>query len=242
MKHAPVIKANVQIICNTRPARNASNNSYYINMALLDDLNWRYATKKYDPTKSVPQAYIDKIVEAARLAPTSSGLQQFRVIVVTNQALKEKIVPIAWDQQVIADCSHLLVFAAWDHYTEARIDDMYNYTTDVRGLPRGRFNSYTAKLKETYLQQSARENFVHTARQAYIGFGMAIAQAAELKVDSTPIEGFSPDKLDELLDLNKKGLRSVTLLTLGYRDEQGDWLAAMKKVRNPTGEFVIEFK
>lgn len=211
-------------------------------MALIDDLQWRYATKKFDSSKKVSQAYIDKIVEAARLAPTSSGLQQFRVIVITDQALKEKIVPIAMDQQSVADCSHLLVFAAWDRYTEERIDKMYNYTTDERGLPRGRFSSYTDMLKSNYLTQREEDNFVHTARQAYIGFGMAIAQAAELKVDSTPIEGFVPDKLDELLDLKSQGLKSVTLLTLGYRDADSDWLVNMKKVRNPMNEFVIEFK
>lgn len=207
---------------------------------LLDDLKWRYATKQFDATKKVAQADVDKIIEAARLAPTSSGLQQFRVIVITDQALKEKIVPIAWDQQIIADCSHLLVFAAWDRYTEERIDKVYDFTTEERGLPRGRFGAYTEKLKSLYLPQTAEENFIHTARQSYIGFGLAIAQAAELKVDSTPIEGFSADALDEMLNLGEKGLRSVTLLTLGYRDTQGDWLANMKKVRIPTEEFVVE--
>ena len=82
-------------------------------MALLEDLKWRYATKKYDPTKKVAQEDVDKILEATRLAPTSSGMQQFRVIVITDQELKNKIVPIAMEQQIVADCSHLLVFAAW---------------------------------------------------------------------------------------------------------------------------------
>ena len=126
-------------------------------MTLLENLQWRYATKKYDPTCKVAQEDVDKILEAARLAPTSSGLQQFRVLVITNQELKEKIVPIAWDQQIVADCSHLLVFAAWDRYTEERIDTIYDYTTDQRGLPRGRFGSYTDKIKALYLQQTAEE-------------------------------------------------------------------------------------
>jgi nitroreductase len=211
-------------------------------MALLDDLKWRYATKKYDPTKKVAQADVDKIIEAARLAPTSSGLQQFRVIDITNQELQDKIVPIAMDQQIVADCSHLLVFAAWDKYTEERIDGQYDYITDERKLPRGRFGSYTDRLKKQYLNQTEKENFVHTARQAYIGFGMAIAQAAELKVDCTPMEGFSTDALDELLDLRPKGLRSVLLLPLGYRDAENDWLVNMKKVRKPKEEFVINYK
>jgi nitroreductase len=211
-------------------------------MALLDNLKWRYATKKYDPTKKVAQDDVDKIIEAARLAPTSSGLQQFKVIVITNQDIKDKIVPIAMDQQIVADCSHLLVFVAWDKYTAERIDGQYDYITDERGLPRGRMSSYTDRLKRKYLNQPEIENFIHTARQAYIGFGLAIAQAAELKVDCTPMEGFSPDALDELLDLRPKGLRSVLLLPLGYRDAENDWLVNMKKVRKPKEDFVIKYE
>ena len=211
-------------------------------MALLDNLKWRYATKAYDSTKKVDQEDVDKIIEAARLAPTSSGLEQFRIIVINDQKLKEKIVPIAMDQKNIAQCSHLLVFAAWDKYTEERIDDIYNYITDERGLPRGRFGSYTAKLKALYLPQTAEENFAHTARQAYIGLGMALAQAAELKVDCTPMEGFDNDALDELLGLRSKGLRSVVIMPIGYRDTTNDWLVNMKKVRIPKEDFVITTK
>ena len=211
-------------------------------MALLDNLKWRYATKAYDSTKKVDQEDVDKIIEAARLAPTSSGLEQFRIIVINDQKLKEKIVPIAMDQKNIAQCSHLLVFAAWDKYTEERIDDIYNYITDERGLPRGRFGSYTAKLKALYLPQTAEENFAHTARQAYIGLGMALAQAAELKVDSTPMEGFDNDALDELMGLRSKGLRSADIMPIGYRDTTNDWLVNMKKVRIPKEDFVITTK
>ncbi|NIG56227.1 NAD(P)H-dependent oxidoreductase [Chitinophaga sp. Cy-1792] len=211
-------------------------------MSLIEHLNWRYATKSYDPTKKVSEENVTKIVEAARLAPTSSGLQQFRILVITNQELKEKIVPLAWGQEIVADCSHLLVFAAWDNYTEERIDTVYDRTTDERGLPRGRFSSYTDKIKGMYLPQEAHTNFIHTARQSYIGFGLAIAQAAELKVDATPMEGFDNDALDALLDLRSHGLRSVTMLPLGYRKEDTDWLVNMKKVRIPSTEFVIELK
>lgn len=209
-------------------------------MSLLDHLKWRYATKKYDATKKVSQENVDKIVEAIRLAPTSSGLQQFRLIVITNQELKDKIVPIASGQQIVADCSHLLVFAAWDRYTEERIISMYDYITTEREQPADRFLAYTDRLKAKYLPQEAEENFVHTARQAYIGLGLALAQAAELKVDCTPMEGFDNAKLDELLNLGLKGLKSVLLLPLGYRDEAGDWLLSMKKVRKPKDEFVTE--
>ncbi|HEK21865.1 nitroreductase family protein [Mucilaginibacter sp.] len=210
-------------------------------MSLIDDLKWRYATKKYDPTKKVSQEDVDKIIEAARLAPTSSGLQQFRVLVVSNQDIKEKLAPSSLNPEVMVDCSHVLVFAAWDRYTAERIDTIYDRITDERDLPRGRFGSYTDKIKNLYLNETAEENFVHTSRQSYIAFAMAIAQAAELKVDSTPAEGFNNALVDELLNLKQKGLKSVTLLYLGYRDEN-DWLASIKKVRNPVEEFVIEYK
>jgi nitroreductase / dihydropteridine reductase len=107
-------------------------------------------------------------------------------------------------------------------------------------LPQGRFASYTERLKAMYLNQTPEENFVHTARQSYIGFGLAIAQAAELKVDCTPMEGLDSAALDKLLGLPEKGLRSVTLLPLGYRDAEGDWLVNMKKGRNPKDKFVVE--
>lgn len=208
-------------------------------MALLDDLNWRYAAKAYDPAKKVKDEDLNKILEAARLAPTSSGLQQFRVLVVTNQAIKEKLSAYALNPEVMRDCSHVLVFAAWDNYTSERIDTIYDRMTEERGLPQGRFSSYTDKIKGIYLNQTAEENFVHTARQSYIAFAMAMAQAAELRIDSTPAEGFDNAMVDEVLDLHAKGLKSVTLLYLGYRDTEKDWLASMKKVRNTTEEFVI---
>lgn len=210
-------------------------------MELINSLKWRYATKRYNTSKKVSQEDLNKIIEAIRLAPTSSGLQQFRVLVIKNQDLKEKIVPIAWGQQIMSECSHILVFAAWDRYTEERIDEMYDFTTQERGLPKGRFSSYTDKLKSEYLPQTAEENFIHTSKQSYIGLGLAIVQAAALQIDTTPVEGFSPDLLDDLLDLKSIGLRSVSILTLGYRDSENDWLEQLKKVRVPLEEFAIEY-
>lgn len=159
-------------------------------MSLIEDLQWRYATKKFDSTKKVSQSDIDKLVEAARLAPTSSGLQPFRVLVVSNQELKDKMVPIAMNQQLVTDCSHVLVFAAWNRYSAERIDSIYDFTTEERGLAKGFFGAYTDKLKSIYLPQDEKENFEHIARQTYIALALVMAQAAELKIDSTPMEGF----------------------------------------------------
>ena len=209
-------------------------------MSLIEDLNWRHAVKAYDPEKKVSQEDLNKILEAARLAPTSSGLQPFRIIVVENQELKNKMVKGALNPEVMRDSSHVLVFAAWDSYSNEKIDNVYDYTTDERDLPRGRFGSYTDKIKELYGAQTPEQHFAHTARQTYIALGLAMAQAAELKVDSTPAEGFSNEVVDEILGLKELGLKSVSLLYLGYRDQDNDWMASMKKVRIPMEEFIIK--
>ncbi len=209
-------------------------------MSLIENLNWRHAVKAYDPEKKVSQEDLNKILEAARLAPTSSGLQPFRVIVVENQELKNKMVKGALNPEVMRDSSHVLVFAAWDSYSNEKIDKVYDYTTDERDLPRGRFGSYTDKIKELYGAQTPEQHFAHTARQTYIALGLTMAQAAELKVDSTPAEGFSNEVVDEILGLKELGLKSVSLLYLGYRDQDNDWMASMKKVRIPMEEFIIK--
>ncbi|RPD94287.1 NAD(P)H-dependent oxidoreductase [Aureibaculum marinum] len=209
-------------------------------MSLIENLNWRHAVKAFDPTKKVSEENVEKIIEATRLTPTSSGLQQFRVVLVTNQEIKEKLAQGALNPECMKECSHVLVFAAWDTYTAERIDKVYDFTTEERGLPKGRFNSYTDKLKELYLNLPDEENFAHTARQSYIGLGLAMAQAAELKVDSCPAEGFDNKHLDEVLELDKYGLKSVSLLYIGVADNDRDWIKPMKKVRIPREEFVIE--
>ena len=182
---------------------------------------------------------VDNIIEAASLAPTSSGLQPFEIIVVTNQEVKEKIKPVAWNQSVITDCSHLLVFAAWDTYTEDRINKMFDLTNEVRGFKNEGWEAYRQMLLGSYPQRPAEENFHHAAKQAYIAFSQAIAAAAFEGVDSTPLEGFTPDAVDEILGLKEKGLRSCVMLPIGYRDEENDWLVNLKKVRKPKEDLVV---
>jgi nitroreductase len=206
--------------------------------ALIEKLNWRYATKKMDPSKVVSEDKVERIVEAARLAPTSSGLQPFEVIVVTNKEVRARIQEIAWNQAQVTEGSHLLVFAAWDNYTAERINHMFDLTNEERGFKNEGFENYRQMLLGMYPGREPDVNFEHAARQAYIGFGMAVAAAAFEGVDATPMEGFDAAKLDEILGLREKGLRSVTILPLGYRAAEGDWLAPLKKVRRPKEEFV----
>jgi nitroreductase / dihydropteridine reductase len=207
-------------------------------MELLDALKWRYATKKFDPTKKVELELIDKIIESVWLSPTSSGLQPFELLVITNQDLKNKITEVSFGQQIVADCSHLLVFAAWDNYTEERIDNIYAIHTREREQLTDRYNAYTDRLKSMYLTRPDTANFEHAARQAYIAMGFAMAEAATLHIDATPMEGFVASEVDTILDLASKGLRSVLLLPVGYRDETNDWLVGQKKVRHPKEDFL----
>jgi len=206
---------------------------------LIEQLNWRYATKKMDPDNAVPQDKVDTIIEAIRMAPTSSGTQPFELIVVTNPDKLREIRKVAGDQSQITDGSHLLVFAAWDNYTAERVDEVSQLMTQERGeLPM--LNAYFENLKTNYLPRDARVNYEHAARQAYIALGIALVAAAEQQVDSTPMEGFEPDNVDEILGLRALGLRSVVLLPLGYRDPSADWLLPMKKVRKPLETIVTQ--
>ena len=189
--------------------------------------------------RTVAQEKIESIIEAIRMSPTSSGTQPFELIVVTNKNIREEICKAASNQTHITDGSHLLVFAAWDNYTEARIDEVADLNVKLRGdLPL--IGQYYGNLKSNYLPRDAEINYAHAARQAYIALGIAMVAAAEQEVDCTPMEGFSPAMVDEILGLKERGLRSVVLLPLGYRDEEGDWLLNMAKVRK-SRETMITF-
>jgi nitroreductase/dihydropteridine reductase len=204
-------------------------------------LNWRYATKKMDPSKTVPQEKVDAIIEAIRMSPTSSGTQPFEVFVVTNPDVRAQIAEAAGGQAQITDGSHTLVFAAWDNYTAERIDEVVDLNVEARGdLPM--LHAYYDNLKSNYVPRDADVNYAHAARQAYIALGIALVAAAAQEVDSTPMEGFSPDAVDEILGLKERGLRSVVLLPLGYRDEANDWLLPMGKVRKSRDTIVTEVK
>lgn len=203
---------------------------------MLEQLEWRYAVKKMDPSKPVSEDKLDEILRAIRLAPTSSGTQPFKVFVVTNPELRAEILPIANGQAQIVDGSHMLVFAAWDNYTVERLDAVLDHHADERPGTREMLEVYYSGLKSYYPGREANTNFEHAARQAYLALGFAMAAAAELQVDSTPMEGFNPRALDKLMNLSDQGLKSVCILALGGRADEGDWLQTMKKVRKPNEE------
>ncbi len=208
-------------------------------MSLIQDLNWRYATKRMNGQK-VPQEKLDYILEAIRLAATSYGLQPFSVLVIENEELRKKIQPVAYNQPQIFEASHLLVFAAWNDITDAQIAAFMGNVAKTRGIPVESLQGFHNTIAGTIERLSQEQRFTWSAKQAYIALGTGLAAAAEQKVDATPMEGFDALGLDVLLDLQAKGLRSVAIMPLGYRDEANDQLSHAQKVRRTKEELFIE--
>jgi len=215
-----------------------SDNEDILMSQLIEALKWRYATKKYDPDLKVDDAKLDRILEAIRLTATSSGLQPFEVIVITNPELRKKIRQVSWDQSQITDCSHLLVFAAWHDITPERVNMMFDLTNDIRGTSHPAWENYRQLLLSIVNQRGQENNYQAAARQAYIGLGSALIAAAMEQVDATPMEGFDPQAIDLILGLPERNLRSVVILPLGYRAKEGDWLVNLQKVRRPVEQFI----
>ncbi|WP_205503852.1 NAD(P)H-dependent oxidoreductase [Rufibacter psychrotolerans] len=207
-------------------------------MNLLQDLNWRYAAKRMTGEK-IPQEKLDTILEAIRLSASSMGFQPYNVLVVEDPEIRKEIQAKAANQPQIVEASHLLIFAVWDTLTEAQVTEYMQRIADERGVGIETLEGFAQSLKGVINSRTAEENFQWAARQAYIALGTGLVAASAEKVDSTPMEGFNPAALDELLGLREKGLRSIALLALGYRDTEKDFLASAKKVRRPANEFFV---
>nr|WP_294861288.1 NAD(P)H-dependent oxidoreductase [uncultured Fluviicola sp.] len=205
-------------------------------MNLIDTLNWRYAAKRMTSEK-VSDEKVTEILEAINLTATSAGIQPFRVIAISNPEIKQRLQAASFNPQV-GESSHLLVFASYTHVSQTHIDEYMALVANTRNIPLESLNEFKAKLSAFV---SMPEEFVKTwaAKQAYIALGTAIVAAANLKVDSTPMEGFDNAAFDEILGLKEKGLQSAVILALGYRNEEMDPYAKAKKVRIPLDELTI---
>lgn len=201
-------------------------------MQLIEALHWRYATKRMNG-RTVPQDKLERILDAAHLAPSSYGLQPYTVLVIDDPALREQLRErSAWQPQ-ITECSHLLVFAVWDPVAEEHVDALIERIAGERDIDPATLESYRDTIKATLKAKSPDERFEWAARQAYIALGTTLTAAALEQVDASPMEGFDPIALDDQLGLKAQKLRSVVLVALGYRDTDNDWLAGLKKVRWP---------
>jgi nitroreductase len=208
-------------------------------MSLINALNWRYAAKRMNGEK-VPAGKVNNILEATRLSASSMGLQPYTILVVEDEALRKEIQKVAYNQPQIVEASHLLIFAAWDNISVEQVDEYINHTAAERGVSPDTLAGFRESLVGIVTRNTEEQNYQWAARQAYIAFGTAIAAAATEQVDATPMEGFDPEALDALLNLKEKGLRSVTLLPLGYRDTANDWLASQKKVRRQKEKLFLQ--
>ncbi len=205
-------------------------------MNYIQQLNWRYATKRMTGEK-IPQEKLGNILEAVRLAPSSYGLQPFQVLVIENLETRKKIQPACFNQPQIIECSHLLVFCAWNQITEKEVDEYINDIAKKRNLTVESLKDFKGYIMKTITTNTQEQNMIWASRQCYIALGNALFAAALENVDATPMEGFVPSKLDEILQLQEKGLKSVVLCALGYRDSTNDYLVNQPKVRRDKEKF-----
>jgi len=207
-------------------------------MELLESLEWRYATKKMNGEK-IPQDKLDRILQATRLAPSSYGLTPYNVIVVEDQKLKGELQGAAYGQTQLVDSSAVLVFATWDDVTEDAVDIYIQETARQRGITSDMLGEFSGMIKGSLFNMTQEQKISWAQRQAYISLGFALTAAATEEVDSTPMEGFNPVVVDNILGLKEMGLMSVVLLPLGYRDTENDPMVSMKKVRWDDKHFFI---
>ena len=206
--------------------------------AFIENQNWRYATKKFDATKKITTEDLDTLKEAIRLSSSSYGLQPYKVILVENPELRAKIQPSAWGQSQIVEASHLIVFANEINFGTTGIDNYIKNASETRAIPAESLQGYADFMKAniTALPEDIRNNW--TAKQTYLALGNLLNAAAELKIDVTPMEGFVPTEVNEILGLEALGLNATLIATLGYRHEE-DATQYYKKVRKSNEDLFI---
>lgn len=202
-------------------------------MELINALNWRYATKKYDNTKKVSAEDLSTIKEAVRLSASSFGLQLYKVLVIENPEVRAKLLPAAYGQTQIVDSSQLFVFCNYTKFDETDIDTYTKLIANTRGLSEEAIKPFGDYLKGATANLSEEVRQIWTAKQTYIALGNLLAAAAELKVDATPMEGFDANQFNEILGLKEQNLNAAVIAAIGYRSEE-DVTKDYAKVRKST--------
>lgn len=207
-------------------------------MELLESLQWRYATKKMNGEK-IPTDKLNTILEATKLAPSSYGLTPYQVIIIEDQELKQQLQGACYGQTQLVDSSAVLVFATWENISEVGVNAYMNEIATQRGISVDMLSDFSNMLNGSIKGMTEEQKQTWAQKQTYIGLGFALVAAATEGVDSTPMEGFVPQQVDEVLGLKDLGLKSSVILTLGYRDAENDYLASLKKVRWNDDKFFI---
>lgn len=209
------------------------------NEQLTSALEWRYATKVFDPARKIPADTWATLERALVLSPSSFGLQPYRFLIINDPALRAKLTPATWGQKQVLECSHYVVFTARTSLAPEHIDAFIARTAEVREVTTDSLNGYRSMMTGSLISGGTLSKMIPewAARQAYIAIGNLMTSAALLGVDACPIEGFEPDKYDELLNLRDSGFTAVVCCALGYR-AAADKYATLRKVRLPDAQLV----
>ena len=208
-------------------------------MNIIDSLKWRYAVKKFDTNKDLSEIQIETLKEAFNLTATSYGLQPLKLVIIKNKKIQEKLVPFSWNQQQILQASHLLVICVKDNYTTKEVENYFNLVQKIRNTPDEVINPFKKFLTAEIAKKTQEELYVSNKNQAYIALGNLLTVCASQEIDSCPMEGFTPDKYDEILDLTKNNLKSVLVLPVGFRASD-DYMKDLTKVRKNISDSIIE--
>ena len=208
-------------------------------MNIIDSLKWRYAVKKFDTNKELSEIQIETLKEAFNLTATSYGLQPLKLVIIKNKKIQEKLVPFSWNQQQILQASHLLVICIRDNYTTKEVENYFNLVQKIRNTPDAVINPFKKFLTAEIAKKTQEELYVSNKNQAYIALGNLLTVCASQEIDSCPMEGFTPDKYDEILDLTKDNLKSVLVLPVGFRASD-DYMKDLTKVRKNISDSIIE--
>ncbi len=208
-------------------------------MNIINSLNWRYATKKFDPSKKLSKKKVEILKKAFNLTPTSFGLQPIKMIVIENKELQEKFVEHSYFQRQVADASHLLVLCIENDTTIEDVNAYFDLEKEIRGTSEEVVGTFRNQLVEMYKNMTIEQKNTSAIYQCYIVLGNLMTVCAVEKIDACPLEGFVPPKIDELLNLKALNLKSVLMLAVGYKADD-DIMSEMKKVRKPLQEVIIE--
>lgn len=209
-------------------------------MNIIEKFKWRYAVKKFDTRRKLTDEQLKFLLESLNLAPTSYGLQPFKVLVIEDKNIREQLKAQAWGQNQVTDASHLVIFAAQTHLTGKDVDAFIANISKTRNIPVEALAEYEGMMKNTIQSRNPEQLTQWAARQAYIALGFLLSAAASANIDACPMEGFSNDAFDELLGLKAKGLTAVVMAPVGYRSED-DGYQNLAKVRKPLDEIVIKY-
>ena len=208
-------------------------------MNSIENLKWRYAVKKFDENKSLTETQINTLKEAFNLTATCYGLQPVKMVVINNKDIQKELVTHSWNQAQVAQASHLLVLCIPKNYTQKEVDNYFELVKDIRNTPDEILNPFKEMLTGSIASKTQEELTNWNKNQAYIALGNLMTVAANERIDSCPMEGFVPEKYDEILGLDKHNLTSVLVLPVGFRADDC-FMKDLKKVRRKTEEVIIE--